>query len=447
MLTGSQPSERLQFQGLEPRTGYVLEFEFLAWQPPAPNGKQVDALTIGRLTANGRLLAENIAVELIQQRAPLPTAQRWAIPEEAIQEGRLIVDLEQIALVSPLKHVLRPFALHVSLIATQANAKAVSATLPSKIEVPMVRLSPRPVALAGTDTLQVNLGGQWSVNLQAPPNFWTMTQVPLPAKDSAWLPIEVPGELGLQVSKELTGEPVAYCRSFMVPKNWQGKRIKLKCDAIFNDAQVWINGIEVGGHRGNFTPFELDITGAVRLGQSNVIAVSVKWDPVTDRLASASEWVGHRILGIVRKIYVFAVPEVNIADVHVLSRFDKEYRDATLMAKVRVVNEGGQAWRGGQLRLELRDRPQAREVAAPLVVDLPELAPGGACVQEVSMHVSAPKQWEAEHPHLHDLCSPSGQRSESCRGQGADWVPPYRHPGQPSFHQQPAGALPRSGMG
>ena len=196
---------------------------------------------------------------------------------------------------------------------------------------------------------------------------------------------------------------VAYWREFKVPDTWRGNRIKLKCDAIFNDARVWINGSEAGAHVGNFTPFELDITELVKFGHKNVIAVAVRVDWEVDHMAWATAFVGHSPLGILRKIYLFAVPQVNVADVHVLTTFDKDYHDAVLTAQVHVVNESDRVTRDLKLRLGLRGRHQAEDAVAPVTVLLPEIQPGGSIVQEVAIAVPAPRKWDAEHPNLYDL--------------------------------------------
>ena len=61
----------------------------------------------------------------------------------------------------------RPFAVHVKIDTSDPRAKALTAVLPSKIEAPAVRLTPRPVAVAGVDTLQVDLGGTWQFHRSA----------------------------------------------------------------------------------------------------------------------------------------------------------------------------------------------------------------------------------------------------------------------------------------
>ncbi len=73
-----------------------------------------------------------------------------------------------------------------------------------------------------------------------------------------------------------------YRRTFTVPEKWNWsadkKRMLLHFGAVDWDATVWINGKEVGNHKGGYDPFTLDITDALKQSGEQEIVVSV-WDP------------------------------------------------------------------------------------------------------------------------------------------------------------------------
>ena len=48
---------------------------------------------------------------------------------------------------------------------------------------------------------------------------------------------------------------VWYKRKVRIPENWKGQQVLLHFGAVDYDATVWVNGTEVGRHRGGFTPF------------------------------------------------------------------------------------------------------------------------------------------------------------------------------------------------
>jgi beta-galactosidase/beta-glucuronidase len=69
---------------------------------------------------------------------------------------------------------------------------------------------------------------------------------------------------------------VWYWREFTpdwIPE-WRG-RCLLKFGAVSYLADVWVNGVHVGGHEGGETPFVIDITDVVHRGSSNRLAVRV----------------------------------------------------------------------------------------------------------------------------------------------------------------------------
>ena len=72
-----------------------------------------------------------------------------------------------------------------------------------------------------------------------------------------------------------------YKREFTIPSNWKGKNIKLNFGAVDWKADVFVNDIMVGTHKGGFTPFAFDITPFLAGKTKHKLVVRV-WDP-TDR--------------------------------------------------------------------------------------------------------------------------------------------------------------------
>jgi beta-galactosidase/beta-glucuronidase len=74
---------------------------------------------------------------------------------------------------------------------------------------------------------------------------------------------------------------VWYQRTFQVPPAWKGRRVLLNFGAVDYEAIVWVNGGEVGRHRGGHVGFRFDVTDRLKAGD-NVVTVRVL-DPGTDR--------------------------------------------------------------------------------------------------------------------------------------------------------------------
>lgn len=71
---------------------------------------------------------------------------------------------------------------------------------------------------------------------------------------------------------------VWYGRRLSIPENWTGKRILLHFGAVDYSATVFINGEEVTGHQGGYTPFYADITE--KLNRKNDFVTLCVYDDV-----------------------------------------------------------------------------------------------------------------------------------------------------------------------
>lgn len=76
-------------------------------------------------------------------------------------------------------------------------------------------------------------------------------------------------------------ERLWYRRTFARPAMQKDGRLLLHFGAVDWEATVYVNGKEVGSHRGGYTPFSFDITDALKEGDEQELVVAV-WDP-TDR--------------------------------------------------------------------------------------------------------------------------------------------------------------------
>ena len=67
-----------------------------------------------------------------------------------------------------------------------------------------------------------------------------------------------------------------YWKSFHAPANpYSGGRYLLRFWAVDYKADVWVNGVAIGGHEGAEFPFVLDITDALKPDAENIVAVRV----------------------------------------------------------------------------------------------------------------------------------------------------------------------------
>ncbi len=84
--------------------------------------------------------------------------------------------------------------------------------------------------------------------------------------------ILVPFPIESALSGIMRREPTMwYRRTFYVPGSWDDQRVLLNFGAVDWEATVFVNGRELGGHRGGYDSFSFDITDALRTGSNELI--------------------------------------------------------------------------------------------------------------------------------------------------------------------------------
>ncbi len=106
-----------------------------------------------------------------------------------------------------------------------------------------------------------------------------------------------------------------YRKKFEVPAAWADKRIVLRFEAACQVATVWVNNVLMGTHKGGFTPFEFDLTGVVRPGAENFVAVAVdnRWRRDVAPLDTGYNMTG----GLYREAWLIAMNQAHIVSTRV----------------------------------------------------------------------------------------------------------------------------------
>ena len=261
--------------------------------------------------------------------------------------------------------------------------------------VASIRWSPLPEATGDQANVKLNLDGKWRFNPSPEKDFFHNSNL------SDWKTIEVPGEWIMQGYSVKSGNYAGYSKKFDIPGNWAGKRIILKCEAIYSECSIWVNSKMAGRHLGGMTPFETDITSLVKEKENN-LSIAVRSESLADTLSSASKYAVHPLGGITRSIYLIAIPQVNVASFHVSTTFDANFKDAVLKAELKIANETAIP-QFAEIFMTLRDRygkkvPIKGENSAKARLTSKTLN-----LNILNLNVPEPKKWDPEHPNLYSL--------------------------------------------
>ena len=290
--------------------------------------------------------------------------------------------------------IKRKFLLAMTLVAMQSMAreridlsvKGWDITLDPKAEWVTDELFAPPVDVA---TLPVHL----------PTGGWQLLDQP--QKRNVHLPATVEGELWGWNGQTygVTGNYVGvswFRTQVEVPAAWTGKRVTLQFDAVRFRAEVFVNRQLVGYDLVNSTPFEVDITPHVKLGQQNEIAVRIT-DPNGNfnwKDSQCYSWgdylvnPSHGFGGITGRVHLCATDPTYINDVFV--------ENTPTPSTVKVHLETGGLSGTVPFALEVRECGQQQVVwSSKGMVDAAE--------KTVSISIPKAKLWSVEQPNLYEL--------------------------------------------
>jgi beta-galactosidase len=94
--------------------------------------------------------------------------------------------------------------------------------------------------------------------------------------DASWQSVSIPHTWnGKSASQETQFANAWYRTYFNIPASDSGKRIYLDFEGVATLAQVYVNGVLVGSHKGAYTRFRVDATAQIVFGGQNTLAVKV----------------------------------------------------------------------------------------------------------------------------------------------------------------------------
>ena len=119
---------------------------------------------------------------------------------------------------------------------------------------------------------------------------------------------------------------VWYSRTVELPAEWQtGGRVLLHFGAVEYEAEVWINGVSVGVHRGGYSAFAFDVTKYLRSGENRVTVCAE--DDVRSRRQPAGKQSSRaysygcsytRTTGIWQTVWMEHVPDTYVRALRIL---------------------------------------------------------------------------------------------------------------------------------
>ena len=244
---------------------------------------------------------------------------------------------------------------------------------------------------------QINFNREWKFQLGDPAGAEAMGY-----DDAKWEDIGLPHSFSMPyfaAPRFYTGYGW-YRKHFAVPAGWSGKRLSLEFDGAFQDAEIFMNGRRIGGHKGGYTGFSMDITDVVKTGD-NVVAVRLNnlWNARIAPRAGEHVFSG----GIYRDVRLVLTGPLHVTwygtfvtTPQVSAQF------GTVNVKTEVCNDGAVP-KQCVLRTDIIDT--TGEIVAGMTST--QSIPAGATIvfDQTSATISQPKLWHPDHPFLYTAVS------------------------------------------
>jgi hypothetical protein len=222
--------------------------------------------------------------------------------------------------------------------------------------------------------------------------------------DSGWEAVNVPHSPSYEApeSSDFYLGPAWYRKTFTLPPgDWTGKKVLVEFGGAMSTAEVWVNGTLAGSHGTNgYTSFVIDITDAVNLAGSNVIAVKVDNSPQQD-VPPGAGWIDYVTWGgIYRNTWLHITDPVHVSPWgQIISTPTVTAGSAAVQVNTTVNNDGAQP-ASCSVAYAIYDESGAQVSTQTAQQDIPA---NGSHTFEMSSEIAAPALWSPEAPHLYRI--------------------------------------------
>jgi beta-galactosidase/beta-glucuronidase len=233
----------------------------------------------------------------------------------------------------------------------------------------------------------VNLNGQWDYAILPKEN-----SAPQTFDGKILVPYAVESSLSGVQKPLLPSERLWYHRTFPLSLKEGGAeggvRVLLHFGAVDDECVVWVNGKQVGEHRGGYLPFTFDITDALVAGENELLI------SVLDSTETGLQQRGKQVLkpqgiwytaisGVWQTVWLEIVPEISITSLKLTPDLDAE--TLTVEVKLRGAGEGVSAMaettHGGEKIISVREQAEGT----------------------IRLAIPNPRVWSPSDPYLYDL--------------------------------------------
>ena len=187
-----------------------------------------------------------------------------------------------------------------------------------------------------------------------------------------------------------TDNELWYKRTFDIPSSWKNKNIILNFGAVDWKADVFVNDILIGSHKGGYTPFSFDITPYLKGQKGQKLTVRV-WDPSDAGFQPRGKQVAKPegiwytpVTGIWQTVWLEPVASNHITAIKAIPDVDNSVVGVTVSTSESSVTD--------IVEVQISDKNNKVVATAQ-----------GVQGQEMRLQVKDAELWSPENPYLYDM--------------------------------------------
>jgi beta-galactosidase len=222
------------------------------------------------------------------------------------------------------------------------------------------------------------------------PHDWSIEDLPDPDGVTRSGPFDRQKSEGQVSTGWVIGGTGWYRKRFRLPALAADRRVEIRFDGVYNEADVWLNGRLLGQNVYGYSSFALDLTPYLEREGENVLAVRVRNEGKNSRWYSGS--------GIYRHVWLTTTGPLRVPLWGVfVTTPEVSAEAATVEVAVEIANDAGEA-PDATVRVSLVGPDGTTLGSGEAAVAVAE---GGFALARVRIPVSRPRLWSPATPALH----------------------------------------------
>lgn len=181
-----------------------------------------------------------------------------------------------------------------------------------------------------------------------------------------------------------------YRKNFFVDKKDSSKKISIRFDGIYRDANIWLNGFFVGNNKSGYSGIEYDVSDFVKYGEENTLVVRV----------DASQYEGwfYEGAGIYRHVWLIKTDKFHINPNELFIHSKQTNKSAIVSVEIPIVNDNLQSI-NGYTYTYITDR-NGRKIAQSKAASFNISAYSNKLIKK-NINVANAHLWSIEDPYLY----------------------------------------------